>query len=282
MIVLAILFGLVFITTGPILIAYGLQLADAEAKAMIGEVLPFEIDSQRPIEIQVGGFHVIMTLDQLSAGFNLSRYVNLGFNYPFQIRLQDRKFLVSVDILNVKGETVAKIVDNQWSVNTNPVIAHDRNYNSYAFEVIDSDLVPVIQVIFYPNNKMYLGGLIYGPNNTTLLMFDDTTIINPSPENITQNRNPMFQYPSGQHLGEIVGKSPYEVPRASTIVIIIGVVLTALGIVLTAYSTIIAVSSAHLLKERKGKHHKGASPSRTQIEFVSAPQNRQFGFGFGI
>jgi len=261
MITLAIIFGLVFITTGPILIAYGWKLADAEARAMTGKVLPFKIDPRRPIEIQVGGFHVITTLDHLSAGFNLSRYVNLGFNYPFQIRMQDRKFLVSVDIQDVKGETVAKIVDNQWAVNTNPVIAHDRNYNSYAFEVINSDLVPVIQVIFYPGNKMYLGGLIYGPNNTTLLMFNDTTIINPSPEDITQNRNPIFEYPSGQHLGEMVGKSQYKVPRVSTIVITIGGILTALGIILTAYSTIITVSSGHFKKERKRKHHKGERKS---------------------
>jgi hypothetical protein len=43
-----------------------------ESEAMIGKLLPFEVDSQKPIEIQCGGFNITMTLDQLSRGFDLS------------------------------------------------------------------------------------------------------------------------------------------------------------------------------------------------------------------
>lgn len=144
------------------------QLRDMELRVMKGELIPFDVNPQKPIEIQIGGIHVITTVDELSEGFNLSRYVNLGFEYPFQIELKDGKFLTSVKIWNADGEMIAKIVDNQWVVNDNTIITRGRNYNAYAFEVIDSDLVPVIQVVFAPENKMYLGGLFYVPTGECL------------------------------------------------------------------------------------------------------------------
>jgi len=254
--VLIILLGVASAATGLYLIPRGFQLADIETRAMKGELLPFEIDSQKPIEIQVGGIHVIMTMRELSEGFNLSRYVYLGFDYPFQIRLKDGKFLVSVDVKNANGETIAKIVDNQWGVKNDNVIAHDRNYNSYAFEVIDSDLVPVIQVIFTPQNKMYLGGFFYVPNGR-MLLFDDTTILNPSQEDITQNRHPIFKYPSEEHLGEMVVESAYQVSRVSTQVIAIGVILSALGIFLVPYGFTISEKRKSYTKRQRQQRSKG-------------------------
>jgi hypothetical protein len=234
--ILALFFGLLFLTIGPVLIGYGLILADDETKAMTGELLPFGIDSQKPIEIQCGGFHVGMTLDQLSEGFNLSYYVTLvGFDYPFHIALRNQRFLVSVDLKNANGETVAKIADNQWSVNNNNVIAYDRNYNSYAFEVIDSDLVPVIQVVFKPQNRMYLGGFFYSPNMTVLLLSNNTSILDPSLTDLNSSLPRIFKYPSKDHLGETVVKSTYEVPRSSSRVITLGVVFVVLGIPITIY-----------------------------------------------
>ena len=206
---------------------------------MIGKLLPFGIDSQKPIEIQCGGFHIHMTLDQLSKGFNMSRYFNLvGFDYPFHITLKDQRFLVSVDIINTNGETIAKIVNNHWAVNNNPVIAYDRNYNSYAFEVINSDLVPTIQVVFKPQNKMYLGGFFFSPNWAVLLLPNDTSIINPSPADLNESLPRIFKYPSKEHLGEMVEPIPYQISRASTQVFNLGVVLTVVGIPLLVYGTV--------------------------------------------
>lgn len=237
--ILALLFGVVFTIVGPLATSYSWQLADKESRAMIGQLLPFGIDSQKPIEIQCGGFHVNMTLDQLNEGFNLSRYVDIvGFDYPFHIALKDQRLLVSVDVKNTNGETVAKIADNQWSVNNNNVIAHDRNYNSYAFEVIDSDLVPVVQVVFKPQNKMYLGGLFYSPDWMVLLLPNDTSVINPSLTDLNESLPRLFKYPSEEHLGEMVEPMPYQVSRASTQVFNLGVVLTTVGIPLFVYGSV--------------------------------------------
>lgn len=237
--ILSLFFGVAFTIFGPLVISYSWQLAENESEAMIGKLLPFGIDSQKPIEIQCGGFHIGMTLNQLSEGFNLSRYVNLvGFDYPFHITLKDQRFLVSVDIMNTNGETIAKIVDNHWSVNNNPVIAYDRNYNSYAFEVIGSDLVPMIQVVFKPQNRMYLGGFFFSSNWTVLLLPNNTSVINPSLTDLNESLPRIFKYPSEEHLGEMVEPIPYQIPRVSTQIFNLGVVLTAVGIPLIVYGTV--------------------------------------------
>jgi len=77
--------------------------------------------------------------------------------------------LISTEIKNENGETIAKIADNHWVVNTNAVIASDRNYNAYAFEVINSDLIPVLQVVLQDQNRIYIGGF-FCFENTTLLV----------------------------------------------------------------------------------------------------------------
>ena len=237
--ILSLFFGLVFTIIGPLMISYSWQLAGMESEAMTGKLLPFGIDSQKPIEIQCGGFHIFMTLDQLSEGFNLSSIVNLvGFDYPFHIRLKDQRFLVSVDVMNSNGEIIARIVNNYWSVNNNPVIAYDRNYNSYAFEVIGSDLVPVIQVVFKPQNRMYLGGFYFSPDWTVLLLPNDTSVINPSLTNLNESLPRIFKYPSEEHLGEMVEPIPYQISRISTQVFNLGVVLTFLGVPLLVYGTV--------------------------------------------
>jgi hypothetical protein len=201
--VLIIIVGLLGVPSA-ILIPYGFHLMGMEIREMKGELIPFEVDPQKPIEVQIGGFHVHTTMDKLSEGFNLSRYVNLeGYNYPFRIELKDGRFLASVEVLNANGEVVARIVDNQWVVNENTVIARDRNYNAYAFEVIDSNLVPVIQVIFAPQNKMYLGGLFYTPTSS-ILFTPNVTIIGPSSDDISEHIQPIFRYPSEEYLGVMV------------------------------------------------------------------------------
>lgn len=256
--ILSLFFGVVFTIFGPLVISYSWQLAEMESRAMIGEILPFGIDSHKSIEIQCGGFHVHMTLDQLSEGFNLSRYVNLvGFDYPFHITLKDLRFLVSVGVMNTNGEIIAKIVENQWAVNDNPVIAYDRNYNSYAFEVISSDLVPVIQVVFKPQNKMYLGGFFFSPNLTVLLLPNNTSIINPSLTDLNKSLPRVFKYPSEEHLGEMVEPILYQISRASTQVFNLGVVLTAVGIPLFVYGTVKAdYVQAKVRVYRKSRKHK--------------------------
>jgi hypothetical protein len=279
--ILAFSFGVVLTIVGPLAISYSWQLADKESRAMIGELLPFDIDSQKSIEIQCGGFNVDMTLDQLSEGFNLSHYINLvGFDYPFRITLKDQRFLVSANMRNDNGEVIAKIVDNQWSVNDNHVIAYDRNFNSYAFEVISSDSVPIIQVVFKPQNKMYIGGFLYSPNWTVLLLPNNTSVLNPSLTDLNESLPRIFKYPSEEHLYEMVEPILYQVSRVSTQVFNLGVVLTAVGIPLFVYGSVKAdyvqakVRTYRKSRKHKNRQRKDQEMARHQTQKSSAQQQK--------
>ena len=141
-------------------------------------------------------------IDELKEGINLRRYFNFGFDYPVEIDIIDNKLYVSTLIMNENNETVAIIKDNNWTVNDNEIVARDRNYNEYAFEVIDANLIPRIQVILRPQNMIYIGGYFYTVNGT-LLAIPGISIVNPSPESLDEYIPPIFLYPSDENLGKM-------------------------------------------------------------------------------
>ena len=222
------------------LIWYGSQLQDNWNKALRGELVPFQVNYTEPFTVQMGGIYVHTTIEQLNIGFDLQRYFNFNnMMYPFQISFKDAKLFVSAEIRDKNGDLVAKITNNQWSVNNNPVIADDRNYNSYAFEVIDSDLIPILQIVMTPQNTIFVGGVFYSINGTLLAMLNGTTIANPSKSTIENYNQTIFQYRSDDHLSELVPNSPFAFKPTPTIiapiwVIIIGVILLIIGTILTS------------------------------------------------
>jgi hypothetical protein len=230
-----VVLGILFTVLGPILIAYGFQLRDIEIQAMKGEIAPFDIDFQKPFEVNFGSNIIIQTVNELSDGINLSTYINVGYEYPIQIKFRDVRLLVSAEIKNEEGETIAKIKDNYWVVNENNMIARDRNYNSYAFEVINSNLIPVLQVVVQEQNKIYIGGFFYDPSRKVLVT-PRGLFINPSSAQIDENIQPIFRYPSEEHLGEMMMMGTSQIPR-STWVIFTGAVFTALGLICDYYYT---------------------------------------------
>jgi hypothetical protein len=257
---------------GVFLIGYGWHLRGIEIGIMKGEILPFNVDPNEDIEVQVGGVHVVTTFDGLSEGFNLTRYVYLGFDYPFQIKFQNGKFLISTVIRNEEGEIIAKIANNSWVVNDNHIIARDRNYNSFAFEVIDSDLNPVIQVIFSPNNKMYLGGLYYVPSGRMLLT-PEATILNPSSSQIAEKTQPIFVYPSEKNLGLMVNGIPWI--TTSLWVIAIGFSLSILGAIVFSNAVIQKKRKRTGTKNLKKRRRPRASKKRKKQSARSTAQNEK-------
>ncbi len=257
---------------GAFLISYGFYLRRNEIGVMKGEIIPFNVDPNENIEVQIGGIHVITTFDRLSEGFNLTKHVNLGFDYPFQIKLQNGKFLISTVIRNEDGEIIAKIVNNNWVVNDNHIIARDRNYNSFAFEVIDSDLNPVIQVIFSPSNKMYLGGLYYVPSGRMLLT-PEATIFNPSSSQIAEETQPIFVYPSAQNLGSMVN----GIPRitSSIWVISIGLALSILGAIVFSNAIIQKKRERTRTKNLKKRRRSRVSKKRKKQSGRTTAQNEE-------
>ncbi len=190
---------------GTFIMYYAGQLKLEEQKLLTTETGSLDtpkIDPSKPITIQLGGFIFTPSLNDLENGFDPRKVANLGFDYPFTISVKDNQLFVSAEIKNEKNETVAIIVDNQWTVNNDPIIARDRNYNAYAFEVIDSKLIPRLQVIIEPNNMIYVGGYFSTPVGN-ILMMPGTTITQPTSEMLKQYLIPIFEYPSNVNFGKM-------------------------------------------------------------------------------
>lgn len=198
-----ILIGMGLAVSGFYLGSEGFRLRDMEIKTMRGEIIPFETDLQKVFVIYLGSNTITLPTSELNEGFNLRRIIDFGYDYPVQMSFTDNKLLVSVEIKNADGDIVAKIVDNHWVVNTNPIIARDRNYNAYAFEVIDSDLVPVLQVVLRDRSSIYVGGL-FNFETVRVLVTPKGLVWNPSDDTISEYTERIFRYPSDEHLGEMI------------------------------------------------------------------------------
>jgi len=229
-----ILLGVICGGSAVYLLPSGFQLADREVKMMKGELIPFKVDLEKEFELKLGSVTFVYDLNQLNYGINIRDIIDFGFDYPFSAKLKDETLLVSAETKTVEGEIITKIVDNQWVVNTNPVIASDRNYNSYAFEVIDSDQIPALQVKLEPQNQIYIGGLFHLPDNWTLLVTPEGMSYNPTVAEISEHNQTLFKYPSDQHLGEMKNDDIYVV-RNSQIIIALGVISSILGLFLIPY-----------------------------------------------
>ena len=199
---LAIISALIGVST-PFLWSHGSELRKKELEATKGELKPPDIDFSKPFELQFGGFHLITTMDELTEGVNLSKGFEIGFEYPFTIKFKNGKLLVSAEIKDENLETVAIIEDNEWTVNENDIIARDRNYNDYAFEVVDAHLRPRLQIVVKEQNKIYIGGYFHTEEGA-ILATPTTTYIRFPPEEIEEYIHKIFLYPSDEHLHQMV------------------------------------------------------------------------------
>jgi hypothetical protein len=162
---------------------------------LAGELTAPLTDYQKLFELHLGSNAFAYNLSQLNEGINLKSIINLGFDYPFRIRFDEGKVLISAEVRNQAGDLVAEIIDNNWAVNSNTTIAHDKNFNEYAFEVIDSNSIPILQVSVRNFNEIHVGGLFYVPNGR-LLIGSSAMTFNPLDRNIREQLKPMFRYPS--------------------------------------------------------------------------------------
>jgi len=199
-----IIVEILFIVASAYLVPWGFQLRTKEIEAMTGKLASPEIDFQKPFEIILGNNIILQTISQLDEGIDLNKYINIGYDYPIQIKFKGNKLLITAEIKNQEGITIAKIVDNNWVVNENKMIAWDRNYNEYAFEVLDSNLIPVLQIVVKEQNKIYVGGLFYTSTGKIVISQKIGIIINPSEADLSKYITPIFKYPSNENLGKMV------------------------------------------------------------------------------
>jgi hypothetical protein len=77
---------------------------------------------------------------------------------------------ISANITNSENEVVAYIQNNTWkSVSPDSMQIGDRNYNAYAFEIVDMNYVPIFNVRIVGPNDIQIGSVFEGNNSTTLI-----------------------------------------------------------------------------------------------------------------
>jgi len=180
-----------------------------------GQINPqYKIDPSQPIFIFMGGAGSNFTAQELANGINVSRFVSFGdFTFPLQITFgQDGNIQVSTVIADEKGNILANVIDNEWKAPTSgSTQIWDKNYNSYAFEVLDSNKIPVLQIIIGEKNELLIGISLYhqgipyfGTIPTGFNFFGDYYINGLTTSQLEDLRNAtIFNYPSSDHLGEL-------------------------------------------------------------------------------
>lgn len=256
-----IIIGAFLMPIGGYLTEIGRSDWDNAVKAMNGELNPFPVDTTKPFDVMLSeGVHLIFSAKDLENGFILSKMFPPSYNFtdnPLHIQFIDGKMFVSADVVNSKHELIAKIVNNEWkTVDPSTLSFWDRNYNSYAFEIIGPDNLPALQVIMVGPNQIQIGGLFYtktgsvyiapqGPDAAIFVNVGDQR--RQSAENIPR----IFYYPAltnPSNLGKMVNPVyPSTNPQFEPIL------MTALGITLVFLGGVAGVFGIEKYKAPKGR-----------------------------
>lgn len=182
-----------------------IQLREKAIMAVKGELMPFEMDMSKDFVIDEGGNTVVHSAQELAQGIDATFGIGIGFSWPFKIVFNDNKILISADIIDSNNELVGYIRNNTWkSVSPDSVQIGDRNYNDYAFEIIDANMAPIFDVRVVGPNEIQIGGLFHNGNMTALISNNGGGVwSNPSNQQISALLTPMFNYPSNSHFGEL-------------------------------------------------------------------------------
>jgi hypothetical protein len=230
-----------------------------------GELNPFKVDLSKNFNIILGNVGLVNSAQEIAKGIDFNRFLNFGISYPVQIKFNQNRISVSAEIKDQDNKTIAKITDNQWAVSPDPLLVRDRNYNAYSFEVIDSDLVPILQIQMTGDNTIMIGFSSYGKNGRMIVTQSSGININPSEQAIEEIKNStLFIYPSSNHLGEMVNpmqpiNDPLTEPNRT---ILLGNTLQIVGIILTGSFSVSAIFDVAFTLKNKDKTNKS-----TEINF---------------
>jgi hypothetical protein len=248
-----IIIGIILAALGTIIISYGFQQNSIEISTLKGEISPYEIDNTKDFTVWIGSNQVVYSGSDLITGIDLNQFIQIeGFKYPLQIAFVNNKLFVSALIKNSENHTVAHMVNNQWAVSSDNLVAYDRNYNAYAVEVVDINKIPVLQVNVSGQNEVRIG-FSSETQNSWVLVTPKGFYINPSEAEVEGLISAMFVYPSEKHLGELVNSNPIInwVSLESTRIIGLGVVVFVIGSLFAAVPTILNRTIKKVIKKGK-------------------------------
>ena len=251
------------------LIPSGQQEMNRVMEALSGKISPFKVDMTQPFDLMLSpGVTLRYTGLDLSKGFylNTAPYFR-GYNLTdsqFQVQFDKDRMYVTANIKDSNNNLIAQIVNNTWTtVNPHYELAFwDRNYNAYAFEIITSDSVPLLQVVMVGPNKIQLGGIFYTKNGRVAFFpaGENAEILQNVTDEELKNRHIdlIFEYPaltSPSNMGKM--RSPWYYPSSNPLSepdskIQTGYILFYFGTILAAVSlTVMSFVIAAIIERRK-------------------------------
>jgi hypothetical protein len=154
-----------------------------------------------------------------NGGYNLDDLIPILKECEFSVESISGQIKVSIIIRDANGNVVAEIIRNEWSVAGRPV-SWDRNYNQDSLEVKDNRGKVVLQVTALPDiiilqanwfkkngHKAYAiqsNGRGGRPKEGYAMFILDSPPEQFSSDDPRLEIEPMFQYPSETHLGELL------------------------------------------------------------------------------
>ena len=293
--VVLLIVGAILVIVGQTLFAEGWQERQNALSSNRGEISPSSaIDPTKPLFVELGGLGNNFNVTELANGIDLTRLFHLQQgnktfnNFPVQISFVGNKLSISAEIKNSDNATIARIVDNNWAtVNPDTLLIWDRNYNSYAFEVIDSNKIPVLQVLLAGQNRILIGCNLWQQGIAAFFTLTKGFSFY-SDGNVTQEKiqdlrsSTIFKYPSNKHLGETVdnlqslvdlsysygnpspSNNPYPIsnPLAdSTWLIVSSIVLSVFGTVCIGS---FGAETYIILKEKKQRQKSGNKTNKSR------------------
>jgi large-conductance mechanosensitive channel len=236
--------------------------------AQKGEVLPFKMNMTSDVTLYLGNNKEVTSAEALVQGVNLANFLYLNGNFPFQIGFSDDKMSVSANITDSNNQLVATIRNNVWkSDSPNSPQIGDRNYNNYAFEVIDNNNITIFNVRVVGSNEIQIGGLFNLGGTQTLVSDNGGGILgSPSQQNITQLLTPLFKYPSSNYLGELVNPTYLRsLPTdTSDAMIFEASILTIIGFVLAGVSAVFLIV-CEIVRENDDKKEEKANEKQPSV-----------------
>jgi hypothetical protein len=120
-------------------------------------------------------------------------------NDPTVIWLENGKLMISAMIRNEAGRVSAKIDANQWTINPN--LLFDRNFDDRAVEVVDVKGNVVLQTMMVEEGVSF-SGVFYREDGWRIAIGENAFELKPPGVELETHFDPIFNYPSINHLGE--------------------------------------------------------------------------------
>ena len=145
--------------------------------------------------VACGGVNAILNKEKLIKGYNLSELIK-GIRIPVKLYLGKKGILIDAKVYGKKEHAVVAVIKkNKWK-DLPP--EYDLNFSVNAFEIIDDNDKPLLQVQIKSGDEIHVGGCFYQGKNK----------ISITPERINLYVNEcegekIFKYPSSKYLGQL-------------------------------------------------------------------------------